>query len=149
MPDSDLCHLYRRSGGPNLKQLQKGVPMQQPVDNSKQGDIVLVIDDDSAVAGDVKELLESEGFEVLVALNPVEGVRLYEQRWPTIKLVLVDFLMPILRGDEALERLQRVRPDVQALLMSSCDGDVVKQVVERGFRGFVQKPFTPEELLGQ
>jgi len=106
---------------------------------------ILVVDDDLVILGTVKKSLESAGFEVLAVSRPEESVRLYEQRWQEITLVLLDFMMPGLRGDQVLERLKRICPDVRALLVTSSDVD--DTVLGKGFRGLIRKPFTPEQLL--
>jgi len=111
--------------------------------------LILVIDDDSALLAVIQRLLKSAGFEVLVAVDPIEGVRLFKDRWRAVDLVLIDFLMPIMRGDEVLERLQCLRPEVRALMMSSCNREMISSVLKRGFRGYIQKPFTRQELLEQ
>jgi DNA-binding response OmpR family regulator len=106
---------------------------------------VLVVDDNLDILATVKRALELSGFKVLPVSNPEESVSVYEQRWREIALVLLGFEMPGLRGDEVLERLKRIRPDVRALMMTSSDVDGT--VVEKGFRGLIRKPFTRDELL--
>ena len=111
--------------------------------------LVLAIDDSAVLLATIKRALEFGGFEVLTASDPVEGVRLYKQRDNEIALVLIDYEMPVLRGDEVLEQLRCSRPDVRALLISSCDADIAKSVLEKGFWGFIQKPITREVLLNR
>jgi len=106
---------------------------------------ILVVDDDLVILGTVKKVLESAGFEVLAVWKPEEAVRLYALRWQEIALVLLDFMMPGLRGDQVLERLKRICPDVCALLATSSDVD--DAVLGKGFRGLIRKPITQEQLL--
>lgn len=110
--------------------------------------VILVIDDDATVLDGVKRLLESERYEVVTALGPLEGLRLYGERWREIKLVLLDFAIPALRGDEVFERLQRINPGVRVLLMSAFHtATPVATMLERGLWGYVEKPFLPGELV--
>lgn len=108
---------------------------------------ILAIDDEENLLYIIKETLEMEGFEVLTAASPSEGLSMYERQWRDIKLVLIDFLMPDLNGDAVFEQMQRVNPDVRALLVTACDDNVAGAMFERGLRGFVQKPFYLEDLI--
>jgi DNA-binding response OmpR family regulator len=110
--------------------------------------VVLVIDDDVNVLDGVKRLLESENYVVATASDPLEGLRLYAERWREIKLVLVDFSMPALRGDEVFARLRRVHRGVRVLLMSGFHDEApVEKLLEDGLWGFIEKPFLPGELV--
>jgi CheY-like chemotaxis protein len=111
-------------------------------------EVILVIDDDTEVLTSVRRLLIPEGWVVLTASSPLEGLELYEAHWRKIQVVLLDYFMPILRGDEVFERLQRINPHVRVLLTTACDGDVSPKMLQGGLCGFVQKPISPRDLIG-
>jgi CheY-like chemotaxis protein len=92
-------------------------------------------------------LLKREGWVVLTVSDPLEGLQMYETLWPEIQLVLLDYFMPNLRGDEVFERLQRINPHVRVLLTTACDGDVSQEMLQGGLCGFVQKPVSPRDLI--
>jgi two-component system cell cycle sensor histidine kinase/response regulator CckA len=121
--------------------------MKLRVTNICPPDLILAIDDDCLLLDSVKGLLESAGCTVLTASNPIEGIKLYETYWQEIKLVLLDYSMKELRGDEVLERLQQANRDVRVIMMSGCDGDVEEMMLQKGLWAFVQKPFSPEDLI--
>ncbi len=110
-------------------------------------DVILVIDDDTDVLNSVRRFLGREGWVVLTASDPREGVQMYEALWPEIQLVLLDYFMPNLRGDEVFERLQRINPRVRVLLATACDDYVSQPMIHGGLCGFVQKPVTPRDLM--
>ena len=110
-------------------------------------DVILVIDDDTEVLNSVRRSLIREGWVVLTASDPLEGLQVYETHWPEIRLVLLDYFLPILRGDEVFERLQRINPHVRVLLTTACDDDVSPKLFQGGLSGFVQKPLTPRDLI--
>lgn len=64
-----------------------------------------------------------------------------------IDLVVLDMIMPQMGGGEVFDRLKNINPDVAVLLASgySIDGQV-EDIMARGCRGFIQKPFTIFEL---
>lgn len=111
-------------------------------------EVILVIDDDPDILNSVRRLLIHEGCVVLTASNPLEGLQLYEAHWLAIQLVLLDYFLPILRGDEVFERLRRINPHVRVLLTTACLDDVSPQILQGGLYGFVQKPLSPRELIG-
>lgn len=117
-------------------------------DDSEQ-DCILAIDDELAILDIVKTALESEGYTVHTASTPTEGIKFYEQHWRSIKLVLMDFMMPEMTGDLVFEHLHRINPDVRVLLLS---GSYLLQGNEKfnsRLRGHMQKPFSLDVLALQ
>jgi DNA-binding NtrC family response regulator len=110
-------------------------------------EVILAIDDDTEILNSVRRLLIREGWVVLTASDPLEGLQVYETHWQAIRLVLLDYFMPTLRGDEVFERLQRINPQVRVLLTTACDDDVSPKLLQGGLSGFVQKPLTPRDLI--
>src|SRR5258708_22630736 len=110
-------------------------------------DVVLVIDDDTDVLLGVKRMLECEGFMVYAAHEPQEGISLYEEHSDEIKLVLLDYFMDGMNGDEVFECLRRINPEVRVILATGSGDAVAKRMLADGLRAFLSKPFSPEELL--
>jgi CheY-like chemotaxis protein len=115
----------------------------------RQSHLILVIDDDQDVLESLQRLLVSEGCAVQAASNPTEGIAFYEGHWREVELVVLDFFMPKLRGDEVFERLQQINPNVCAILTTACDDGVAKQMLDRGLHGFLQKPFAPQDFINR
>jgi DNA-binding response OmpR family regulator len=109
--------------------------------------VILVIDDDMDVLNSIRRLLIREGWVVLTASEPGEGLRSYEAHWQGIALVLLDYYMPDLRGDQVWERMKRINPQVRVLLMTASDDCIPPRMRDGGLSGFVQKPATRKELL--
>jgi len=110
-------------------------------------DVIFVIDDNSEVLESVKKILQREGYVVHTAHNPPDAIKLYETHWQEINLVLLDFLMHVMRGDEVFERLQEINPNVRAIVTTGCDDDAAEKMFQKGLRGFLQKPYSPQELI--
>jgi two-component system, cell cycle sensor histidine kinase and response regulator CckA len=111
-----------------------------------QQDWILAIDDEAAILDIVKTALEPEGYTVHIASTPTEGIEFYEQNWRSIKLVLLDFMMPEMTGDIVVEHLQRINPDIRVLLLS---GSYVMQgnnEFEGRLHGYIRKPFSLDAL---
>ncbi|HUJ11555.1 MAG TPA: response regulator [Verrucomicrobiae bacterium] len=108
---------------------------------------ILAIDDEPEVLEIIRRCLEAGGWGVLTAPGAKEGLELYEARHQQIGLVLLDYLMPDMTGDLVFECLQRVNPDVRVVLLTGCEDQVAHRMFESGLRGYVQKPFSMEDLV--
>jgi CheY-like chemotaxis protein len=108
---------------------------------------VLVVDDEELVRGIAARILESYGFDVILASDGGEGVARFRERRPEIKAVLMDLTMPVMGGVEAFREIHGLDEGVPVLLMSGYnEQDAVTRFAGKGLAGFVQKPFSVEML---
>jgi len=110
---------------------------------------VLVIDDEAAIVEIIQTVLEGEGYRVYGTISPLEGVEIYRQHWPSIALVISDFRMPQIYGDEVLKRLRCINPKVALLLVTGSKEFLPTDFLKQGLRGLVEKPFRLNELVKQ
>ena len=108
---------------------------------------VLLVDDEVVIINVVKPILEGMGYNVLTARCGEEAIEVYKKNGQEIDLVLLDMTMPFMGGSETYDSLKEVDPDVKVLLTSgySIDGQATA-ILERGCDGFIEKPFTINEL---
>jgi two-component system cell cycle sensor histidine kinase/response regulator CckA len=111
--------------------------------------LVLAIDDEPEILEIIKQCLEMEGFQVLTAPGPKEGIKLYEERGTEVGVVLLDYLMPDMTGDLVFECLRQKNPDARVILLTGCEDSVARKMFEAGLRGFLQKPFYLDDLVGR
>jgi PAS domain S-box-containing protein len=110
--------------------------------------IVLVADDDEGVRDLLTETLERAGLTVLCATDGSEAVETFRQHAKEIRLVLLDRTMPGASGEEALDGIQSIRPDVPVVLVSGYSQESSAQrFASKRLAGFLHKPFLPETLL--
>ncbi len=108
---------------------------------------VLLVDDEEMIVLVGRLMLEKLGYRVLVAGSGQEALDVYGEKKEEIDLVILDMVMPGMGGGETYDRLKEIDGDVKVLLSSgySIDGQA-KEIMDRGCRGFIQKPFAVEEL---
>ncbi len=108
---------------------------------------VLLVDDEDMILDVGEKMLEAVGYEVLLARGGKEAIELYRGNKDKIDIVILDMIMPDMGGGETYERMKGMDPDVKVLLSSgySIDGQA-KEILERGCDGFIQKPFSIEDL---
>ena len=108
---------------------------------------VLVVDDEPSVRAVTTALLSRRGMTVSGAENGEVALTLFRADPLRYDLVLLDLTMPILDGAAAFEALRAIRSDALVLLMSGYnEQEVTQRFVGRGLTGFLQKPFTANEL---
>jgi two-component system cell cycle sensor histidine kinase/response regulator CckA len=108
---------------------------------------VLLVEDDEQVRRVVVSTLRRQGYELLVAADGSEALRLMEEREGPVHLLLTDVVMPRMSGRDLAETLKNRRPGIRVLFMSGYTKDaVLRHGVSDGSVAFVQKPVTPEAL---
>jgi DNA-binding response OmpR family regulator len=110
---------------------------------------ILAIDDEPDILDIIKTALEGEGFIVVTAADPNEGINYFEQHAGDIALVLLDYIMPSMSGDLVFECLQNIDANVKVLLLTACDDNVAKAMFAKGLRGYMQKPFYLDDLISR
>ncbi len=108
---------------------------------------ILLVDDEETVLDVGRRFLEVMGYDVLAAREGREAIEIYKKHQDAIALVILDIVMPNMKGGEVFDRLKEMNPGVKVLLSSgySIDGEATK-ILERGCTGFIQKPFDMKQL---
>ena len=73
-----------------------------------------ISDGEEAILGFSKERLTYEGFNVLIAIDGIEGLKLFNDN--QIDLVITDIIMPRKQGIETIIDMQKICPDIKILL---------------------------------
>lgn len=104
---------------------------------------ILVIDNEDNIRSLLEDILVSEGFDVVLAHNGVEGLEKVKETSPN--LILLDIRMPGLDGFEIL-KVVRERYDIPVIMLT---GDVasIRDAINVGADDYVTKPFNEAVLL--
>ncbi|MBW1696010.1 MAG: response regulator [Deltaproteobacteria bacterium] len=113
----------------------------------KGSETVLLVDDEENVVEVGKAMLEHMGYRVLVARNGYEAVDVYKKYAEQIDLLILDMIMPGMGGGRTFDIIKEINASIKVLLSSgySLNGEAA-EILRRGCSGFIQKPFTLEEL---
>jgi two-component system chemotaxis response regulator CheY len=110
---------------------------------------ILIVDDSSVMRSMILKTLKMCGVplgEVYQAANGEEGLAALHENW--IDLVLLDINMPVMNGEEMVERMQAdpELADIATVVVSTESSENrIQRLKEKGV-SFVHKPFTPEEI---
>jgi CheY-like chemotaxis protein len=110
--------------------------------------LVLVAEDEVLIREFEIATLERVGFEVLSAMNGIEGAALFARHFHEIELIVSDISMPGMTGLELAAFARSVRPDVKIVIASGSTANDDREaagLIENS--RFVAKPFTSTELL--
>jgi DNA-binding response OmpR family regulator len=112
--------------------------------------VLLVADDDEDILTLVQLRLSRSGFEVIVARDGHEALRLAGERHPD--LAVLDWMMPKSSGLEVLRAI-RANPDTAdipvVLLTARASEADVQEGLDAGADAYIAKPFSPQELAAR
>jgi two-component system, cell cycle sensor histidine kinase and response regulator CckA len=113
-----------------------------------QGELILVVDDETAIQEITQVTLESHGYTVMTANDGIEAIALYAEHKREIRVVLLDLMMPSLDSPTTMRTLYKLNPQVQIIAMSGlATNESVTKTLKEGVQEFLAKPFTAPELL--
>jgi PAS domain S-box-containing protein len=111
---------------------------------------ILVIEDEDDLRGAVQRMLTSSGYQILVANDGMEAIRIAATHPGRVDVLLSDVVMPEMSGPEVAEQIKAIRPGVRVLFMSGYDQPFLASRGRLGPRTEVmQKPFSRDDLLAK
>jgi DNA-binding NtrC family response regulator len=110
---------------------------------------VLIIDDEKSIRNTLKEILEYEDHEVVLAENGEQGLAALEQKEKPFDAVFCDIKMPGMDGIEVLEKIQRIDDiDVPVIMISGHGNiDTAVECIKKGAYDFIEKPLDLNRIL--
>src|SRR3954453_9561250 len=116
---------------------------------------ILVVEDDAATRTFLADNLTADGYELLVAENARDALRILETKFPALALIYLG--LPDASGFEVLRRVRqadgvvsRIDPTTPLVLLTGRDGELARaRGSERGADAYICKPFSYPELRGR
>ena len=107
---------------------------------------VLIVDDEEGFRDGVADLLGMEGYEVSVARDAVEAVRIMPEFKPEV--ILLDLRMPLLDGEGFLRGMSGLPASARVpVVLISAKEDLAAVASRTGAAGYLSKPFEAPQLL--
>jgi PAS domain S-box-containing protein len=108
---------------------------------------VLLVDDEEMVIDIGAQMIKKMGYDVIYTRKGDEALSLYDTHRNSIDLVVLDLIMPGMGGGDTFDELKKIDPDVKVLLSSGyCIDGQAREILNRGCRGFIQKPYNMQAL---
>ena len=109
---------------------------------------VLVVDDEDIIREFVKGILTDEGLHVLEASNGKDAIELFKENQSSIDLVLLDMIMPGIKGDEVLREIRNCRSDIKVIVSSGFMSEEQRDNLKGyGVNGYLDKPYRDKDVV--
>ncbi|UCH90751.1 MAG: sigma-54-dependent Fis family transcriptional regulator [Nitrospirota bacterium] len=106
---------------------------------------ICIVDDEPAILNSLRSILEDEGYQVVVATNGVEGLKVVRSDSPD--LVMLDIWMPEMDGLETLKRLRSQFPGILVVMMSGHGSiETAVKATKLGAYDYLEKPLDLEKV---
>lgn len=114
----------------------------------KAGSRILIVDDEDVIREFLKGVLTGEGVQVIEARNGIEAINIFKESHHTIDLVILDMIMPGMKGNEVLKEMRKIRKDIKIIIASGFMSERQRQSLkEHHVDAFLDKPFRDEGLI--
>lgn len=121
-------------------------------DTTHEGMTILIVEDSNLTRSILVNTLSGEGIKTREAKNGVEALEILQNADESIDLVLTDFMMPEMDGDELCRRVrfELGRNDLPIIFLTAVSesGSMLK-IFKSGASDYIVKPFAKEELLAR
>ncbi len=115
-------------------------------ENDERQPVILFADDDAICLDVGVKILQNLGYTVLEARDGQEAIEVFLKNQSEVDLVILDMRMPY-NGGTAFYQLKKINANVKVLIASGYSKDQqIKEMMEQGCSGFIQKPFSIKSL---
>ena len=121
-----------------------------PEPAQRGNETILLAEDEPGVLTIATQMLEGQGYTVLVARTPGEAIRLAKEHTGEIHLLMTDVVMPEMNGQDLAKILMSIAPQAKRLFTSGYTANVIADhgVLDDGVH-FIQKPFSRRALANK
>jgi len=138
--------LLPRGEGEMVK-TEAGKGREATVPRTERSGTVLLVDDEDFVRDVGSQMLSALGYEVLTARNGKEGVDVFRKEGSRIAMVVLDLIMPVMDGRQALEAIREIDPGARVIISTGYSGEEdVETLKMLGASAVLSKPYTFDRL---
>jgi CheY-like chemotaxis protein len=127
----------------SVPQLQVQAPKVEETGTER----VLFVDDDELTVAVVKDLLENLSYKVAAETSSLKALETFRGNPENFDLIITDFTMPLMTGNDLASEIKRIRPDIPVILCTgSSDKNMEEDAIAKGVSAFVLKPLGIQEF---
>lgn len=115
---------------------------------SGNGELILVVDDESAIRQIAQTILENFNYRVLTANDGAEAIAKFAQHQNEIAVVITDIVMPVMDGAALIRAIRAIRPPTKIIASSGfAETNKLDEAAAIGVKDFLTKPYSTQALL--
>ncbi len=108
---------------------------------------ILLVDDEELIRITGQLFLDEMGYDVLMASNGREALKIFQEKHDIIDLTIMDMIMPEMNGREAFLKMKEIDKDCKVILSSGfTKNEKISSLINDGLAGFINKPYKDYEL---
>ncbi|MFH1550997.1 MAG: PAS domain-containing protein [Planctomycetota bacterium] len=109
---------------------------------------ILVVDDEEIIRAIIRQALTEAGYDVHVADSGADALTIFASEHKDIDLIILNVAMPGMNGAATFKKMREIDPSATVLVATGYarEGQAL-ELLEQGANGFLQKPFSPAQLL--
>ena len=135
----------------SLQTDQAAAPSEEDLAEAECKAQILIMDDESMIRDMLKQMLEHQGHEVVLAQNGHEAISLYQEYFKSgrsIDIIIMDLTIPNgMGGKDAVQEILRINPEAKVIVASGYSNDpIMANYRDYGFKASIIKPFQLAEL---
>ena len=108
---------------------------------------ILLVDDYAGIAKVLRQMLSQLGYHVISHTSSIEAFEDFKADPGKFDLVLTDFDMPKMNGDQLAQKIMAIRPSIPIIINTGNSQNITAEMVKTiGIRGVLRKPNTVSKL---
>ena len=115
------------------------------LENNSPRERILVVDDDPGIIDFFAHVLESENCRFVSALTGQGAIQKVEQQ--SFDLIYLDLNLPDISGPETLKAIRQIDDTAKVVVITGCEGDLLREILELGPFTVLVKPFGEDEII--
>ncbi len=107
---------------------------------------ILVVDDEKTIRDGCHRVLTGKGYDVFISENGLQALDILTKE--AIDIILLDLKMPVMNGEEVLEKAHGQYPDIPVIIITGHGTvDTAVECMKKGAYDFITKPFQKDQFL--
>lgn len=113
---------------------------------TSKGETILIVDDEASIRNVLTEAINGFGYSTLTTSNGQEALELFEQQKDNIDLVVTDMAMPKLNGQELIEKIRNIEPEMPCIFVTGYQDSSTDEAILLDKTQVILKPFDYVQL---
>jgi CheY-like chemotaxis protein len=108
---------------------------------------ILMVDDERVICEVTADIINKMGYRTITTCDGEEALDIFHARQDEVDLVIVDMVMPGLSGEQVVDAMRKMAPDIKVILISGYpESEEVQKAMRDTRQAFLQKPLQPKLL---